>query len=360
MKRILPAVVAMTAVASLPMSQALADGGPRAPTSQRAATPSAPAVAPITPAPAPTPAPPPPAPPATPAAQPAQAPERAGPVQPSAASLANGGVNFQTPAGYQFYSADDARAYLQRAGAAEPPGQILGMVGPTGQDPASANFWGAVITYQDVGYVPATGGEKLSAQAFESEVRASRAAGNRPFEAFAVQPAFDPNGPVLTWAERTGPDAPTARNLRYDMRLLGRSGVAGVTVAARNDQLGQVVSAAPSLQSMLSFPAGQGYANRAVGDRTAAMDLPGLITGNPPTGVTVDTAMAEGAPSDAQKTGLFGGGLGGILPWIAGGVIALAGLGWYVSGRNRRARDDFEDDEDDGDGDADATDRANA
>ena len=136
--------------------------------------------------------------------------------------------------------------------------------------------------------------------------------------------------------------------------MLGRSGVAGVTVVARNDQLGQVVSAAPALQSMLSFPAGQRYGDRAVGDRTAALDVPGLITGAAAQpAATAEAASVEGAAPAAAKSGLFSGGIGSVLPWVAAGVVLLAGLGWYIAGRSPRPDDDFDDDEDDGDGDAD-------
>jgi uncharacterized membrane-anchored protein len=263
-------------------------------------------------------------------------------------------VQFTTPAGYQFYSADDARAFLQRAGAAPPEGQVLGMVGPSGQQPTAADFWGAVISYQDIGYVPSTRADALSAADFESQTRAARAAAGRPFEAFAVQPAFDPAAPSLSWGERTAADAPGVRNLRHEIRVLGRSGVSGVTVVARNDQLGQVVSAAPALQSMLAYPAGQRYGDRAVGDRTAALDVPGLITGAAAQpAVVAEAASAEGAAPAAAKSGLFSGGIGSVLPWVAAGVVLLAGLGWYIAGRSPRPDDDFDDDEDDGDGDAD-------
>ncbi len=293
---------------------------------------------------------------------PAQAPVRAAPLQRQSAapapaapaaragqiSLADGAVTLTVPAGFELLSPAEAQAYLQRAGAPAPRGDILGLVAPVGVATTSADFWGSVLAYEALGYVPPDNAAALTAPAFEGAVRTARTSAARGFERFETAPAFSPAG-ALSWAERTAPDGPATRNIRHEQRALGRGGVASLTSVVRANQLGQLVAAMPAFMQGLSFPAGQRYGDATASDRRAAVDLPGLVTGEQNV-ASAAAATGQGFVQTNAGGQAGGAGLQGLFPWIALGVIALAALGWFAMGRRDRAADsDDYDDEDEAD-----------
>jgi uncharacterized membrane-anchored protein len=323
----IPTIVrAVLAAAFLAATPAFADG-PAQPTPDVAAPPIP------RPAPAPVEQQPPvraaPVPPAEPAATPAPI-GQSGPISlPQSTGLA-----LNVPSGYRFYSADEARAFLQRTNNAAPPGDILGLLAPANIQINQPDAWGTVVSFQPIGYVPSDNAGKLTDAAFEGEVRTARQAASRPFEGFALAPAFASSGPSIVWAERTLPPATQGRDLRHEIRLLGRNGVATLASVGSADQMGAMQAAAPDYLSMLQFGAGQRYADFAPSDRRADYDLPGLVTGVP---LSQQNAVAEAASTDMQPatSSTSGAGLMGLFPWIAGGVAVLAGIG-YMLFRGRR------------------------
>ncbi|MBL8548790.1 MAG: DUF2167 domain-containing protein [Hyphomonadaceae bacterium] len=323
------AVAALAAFSSpILMAPALADGPAAAPryTSPAAAEP---AVAP----------------------SPSQAPVRAGPIQPTAETasaaprtgqiaLANGAAQLNVPAGYLFYGPAEAQAYLQRTSAAAPRGEVLGLLAPAGTRPESADFWGSVITYEPVGRVMPEGAALLTSAEMAANTRAARQEAGRGFEGFVAQPAFEPGAASLAWAERTAPDAPAAKNLRHEQRLLGRYGALSFVTIGRFDQFDQIRTSAPTMLQMASFPSGQGYNDfNASTDQTSRFDLAGLVTGKE--SATAQAASeAGGATPTSQGFAGSGAGIQGYFPWIAGGVVALAALGWLLLGRKKPKPDD--------------------
>ena len=338
---------------------ALGDGRPEtAPLPPRAAAQPqvapAPSAAPLRAAPVqPSAAPAQPAPAAAPAAAtaaPAAAPAAAAAPRTGAITLADGAVVVTTPAGFEFWPAAEAQAYLQRANAPAARGQVQGMLAPAGSRPTQANFWGTVVAYEPIGHVAADSAPGLQAASFEADVRAARTAEQRGFEGFAAQPAFDPAGASLSWAERSAATAANARDLRHEQRVLGRAGVVSLTTVARNDQLGAINAAAPDMLGSVAFPAGRRYADFiAQTDPASSYDLPGLITGRQSEVATA--AGAQGLAAVPEKT--QGAGIQGWFPWIAVGVVVLAVLGWFVMGRRNK---DVE--EDDAEADAAPAERA--
>ncbi|MBI1187870.1 MAG: DUF2167 domain-containing protein [Alphaproteobacteria bacterium] len=297
---------------------------------------------------------------AAPAQPPPQEPVRAQPLQPTtpaaettAASgpqtgtipLANGAAAITVPAGYEFWPASEAQSFLQRANAAPPSGQVLGLIATAGAQPTAPDFWGTVVSYHPIGYVGADSASTLQGETLEADVRQARADANRPFEGFILQPAFDPAG-ALSWAERTAAQpAPTVRDLRHEQRILGRAGVVTLTTIARTDQQGQAVNAAAAMRQATAFATGQRYADfNAETDNRSNYDVKGLVTGVP--NATVATAASADAGGVAGKGKEAGGGLQSWFPWIALGVVGLAGIGWFVLGRRNRDLDDDDDDDD--------------
>ena len=280
-------------------------------------------------------------------------------------TLANGGLKLFVPANYYFLPAADARAHLQRIGAQAPSGEVLGMVAPAGSRPIDDGFWGAVISVNPLGHVAEERADRLTAPDFVDEVRGARAAPAPRLEAFAAPPANDTARHVTSWTERYPAGAPTARTVRNEQRLLGRNKVAGVTIDARPEQLPTINAAAPEIARMVSFPAGQGYADFVpASDAAPLYDLPSLLTlkprptvetaalpAPPPTPApTAPAATSGGIPAQssglqpvsdaAQKTApasaFTAADVQKWLPWLGGGLVALAIIPWLVGLARRR------------------------
>lgn len=275
--------------------------------------------------------------PATPpAAQPAAAPAEG---RTGVIPLNGDELTINVPNGYRLYSAEEAYAFLQRNNAAAPSGTVLGLLAPANTDVRANNVWATVISYDAIGYVQAETASGLSDTNLESQTRDARVAQNKPFEGFAVMPAFVGEGtPQVVWAERTAaPGGAQGKDFRHELKLLGRYGVATMTSVGSADQMPAIEAAAADMQNMLSFPAGRTHADfQAASDTVSAYSVPGLVTG-----VAAESAVAQPASDGGQAQTAFGG-LAGYFPWIALGVVVLAGVGYMMM---RRRDDDDEDDE---------------
>lgn len=253
------------------------------------------------------------------------------------------GLALTVPNGYRFYDAGQAQAFAQRNGAAMPPGTILGLLLPAGATPTTQGAWGTIVSYQPIGHVAADGAPRLSDPGFEAEVRAARVGANRPFEGFAAPPTFVEAGPTVTWAERSAIPGAGGRDLRHETRLLGRNGVAGLTTIGSADQMPAVTAASEEMLRMVAFGAGQRHGDFvAATDQASTWDIASLVTGIPPGGEQALVADAASAGA-AGEQGSGGGLLGGLFPWIAGGVVVLAGAGYFIARAmgGRKDEDEF-------------------
>src|SRR5262249_17883054 len=148
-------------------------------------------------------------------------------------------------------------AFLARNNAAPACGAVLGLVARHDQRPDAQGAWATVISYQDVGYVPAASANGLAAPTLEADTRTARASQNRAFEGFAAPPGFDASNNSLSWAERTAPPGAGGKDMRFEQKLLGRRGVACLSSIGSADQLPAMQAAAGDLIHMISFTAGQ-------------------------------------------------------------------------------------------------------
>ncbi len=273
-------------------------------------------------------------------------PVRAAPVQPSDSTaapegrtgiipLGDGALTLNVPRGYRFYSAEEAYGFMQRNEATAPSGTVYGLVARAGDDIRAPGTWATVISYDAIGYVQPETASGLADAAFEAEVRAARNNQNRRFEGFIVSPEYETDAPTLVWAERSAAPGAGGKDLRFEQKVLGRNGVACLTSIGSADQLDDIMAAADDLRGMLSFTEGQRHSDfEPASDQVSAYTVPGLVTGVP---ASDPQALASGAADDGQ-TGF--GGLAGWFPWVAFGVILLAGAGYLMM--RRRRDDDFE------------------
>jgi uncharacterized membrane-anchored protein len=250
--------------------------------------------------------------------------------------LGNDGLSLNVPAGYRFYSAEEAYAYLQRADQPTPNGVVYGLLARNGQDIRAPGTWATVISYDAIGYVQPETASGLSDANFETQVRDARATQSRRFESFAADPSFNTETPYLSWAENVAPPGgATGKDLRYEQKVLGRNGVAAMTSIGSADQLPAIAAAAADLRGMLTFPEGQRHADfQAASDEVSAYSVPGLVTGVPRADPQAVAATTGGTGQTAF------GGLSGYFPWIALGVVVLAGAGYMMM--RRRGDDDDE------------------
>lgn len=268
--------------------------------------------------------------PVTPASDPAMTPQGRSGIVP----LNDGGLTLSVPEGYRFYSASEAHVFLQRTSASAPDGAVVGLLARAGDDIRRDGAWATIISYDAIGYVQPETAAGLSDANFETSVRAARTQQNRAFEGFIAEPAFDADAPTLIWAERSAAPGAGGKDLRYEQKLLGRHGVAGLTSIGSADQFDEIGAAAADLRGMLSFNEGQRHADfQPASDQVSAYSVPGLVTGVPNAQLQAATASTQ----DAGQTGF--GGLAGWFPWVALGVIVLAIAGYMMM---RRRRDDAE------------------
>ena len=173
----------------------------------------------------------------------------------------------------------------------------------------------------------------------ETQVRDSRQTQHRRFEGFATTPSFNAEAPYVVWAERVAaPGGAGGKDLRYEQKIMGREGVAGMTSIGSADQQPAMAAAAATLRGMLSFPEGKRHADfQAASDTVSDYSVPGLVTGVP---TPRQSGLVNVADTGTGQTAF--GGLSGYFPWIALGVVILAGGGYLLM---RRRDDDEEYDE---------------
>ena len=270
---------------------------------------------------------------------PAAQPDQALSGQSGQMSLVGGEVNLNVPRTYRFYPAEVALGYLQRNGAPAPSGTVIGLIAPASARIDRPGTWATLLSYDSIGYVPGETASGLGDANFQSDVQTARSTQGRVFEGFAIDPAFDALAAGLGWAERTGaPGGASGGDFRHEQRMLGRSGVAGLTSLGSADQMSAITAALPDIIGMVRFAPGRAYADfQPASDTVSNYTVPALVTGVPP---PPPLAVADGGVS-GQQTSV--GGLSGAFPWIAGGVIILAAAGYLMM---RRRRDpDFEPDD---------------
>lgn len=273
--------------------------------------------------------------PQTPAAQPSAAPQgRTGTIP-----LGSDGLSLNVPASYRFYGEPEARAFLQRANQAAPAGEVYGLLARNGDDIGAPGTWATVVSYDDIGYVQPATASGLSDATFETQVRDARRTQNRTFEGFANAPSFNTEAPYLVWGERVAaPGGAQGKDLRYEQKILGREGVASLTSVGSADQAPAMAEAATALRGMLSFAEGKRHADfQAASDRVSDYSVPGLVTGVP----TNAPQLVATTPSSGGGQTAFGG-LSGYFPWIALGVVVLAGAGYLLMRRRNEDDEDFE------------------
>ena len=167
--------------------------------------------------------------------------------------------------------------------------KVLGMIMPSDKTPLD-DTWGAVITYDDDGYVSDEDAVKIDYSALlkdmqEGTAQASEERVKLGFPAirlvgWASPPFYDRHTHKLHWAKELEFGDQAKHTLNYDVRALGRRGVLKINFVAGMEQLDEIKGVIPAVMDMPQFEAGSRYADFVPGvDKVAAYGIGGLIAG---------------------------------------------------------------------------------
>lgn len=232
---------------------------------------------------------------------------------------------------YDFYGPDDARKILVSVWGNPPDVAegVLGLVMQAGKSPLS-NAWGAVVTYEDTGYVSDDDASKADYDDILKSLKDNTEQANEQrrkdgypvmhVAGWAEAPHYDNGTHSVVWARDLEIEGNQQHSLNYDLRTLGRKGVLSVNLVSAMPDLAEVHAAAAMLASHASFDIGLRYADYDPSkDRKAEYGVAGLVAA----GVGV---------AAAKKLGLLAIGLKFFKPL----AIAVAAL--FATMRKRIAR----------------------
>ncbi len=177
--------------------------------------------------------------------------------------------------------------------------------------------WFATFEFNDTGYIKDN--EKIDADSLlqsvkegteqSNKVRRKKGWGTLSIVGWRFKPQYDEKSHLLEWAFLAKDDKTGNPVANYNTRVLGRTGVMSVTVAADPQSLDTAIGQFKKVVSGYQFADGKRYAQYKPGDKVAEYGLAALIAG--------------GAAAVATKKGFFSV-IGAAL--AAGWKFLLAGL----------------------------------
>lgn len=190
---------------------------------------------------------------------------------------------------YYFLNAQEARKVIVD-GWRNPPevaDGVLGLVFPAGKTFLD-DTWGAVVTYQDTGYVSdgdakETDYSELLSQMQEGEDESNQQRTQQGYPTmnligWAEQPSYDSRSHSMVWAQNLKVGGDPVNTLNYDVRLLGRQGVLSLNMLSSMPHLQEIRGAAKTLVQTASFDSGARYADfNKETDKVAEYGVGGLV-----------------------------------------------------------------------------------
>ncbi|WP_419809921.1 DUF2167 domain-containing protein [Sphingomonas sp.] len=205
-------------------------------------------------------------------------------------ALPQAGATLHLGKDFYFLDAAQARQVLTELWG-NPPSTadgVLGLVMPAGKS-VMDETWGAVVTFQDSGYVTDDDAstadyDKILTQlregeAEENEQRRAQGYPGMHLMGWAQPPSYDRATHAVIWARDLKIDGASADSLNYDVRVLGRKGVLSLNMLWDMPHLAEVRTAAATFGRTAQFTSGQAYTDfdEAKGDKRAGYGLAGLV-----------------------------------------------------------------------------------
>lgn len=164
---------------------------------------------------------------------------------------------------------------------------VLGLIMPADKTVLDES-WGAIVTYEDTGYVPDSDASAQDYDKVLSDMRSGEAEANEArrkdgypeahLMGWAQPPSYDKASHSLIWARDIKFGNAPVDGLNYDVRALGRHGVLSLNMLWDMPHLGDTRAAAAELGKAAAFDKGSAYADydKSV-DKTAEYGLAGLV-----------------------------------------------------------------------------------
>ncbi|QPQ55890.1 DUF2167 domain-containing protein [Allosphingosinicella flava] len=212
-------------------------------------------------------------------------------LHPATGDVAIAGANAVLHLGsnYYFLPADEAKRVLTDVWGNPPDVAegVLGLVLPAGKT-VFDDSWGAVITFEETGYVSDEDAKTSdydeiieNIRAAEPEINAERARGGyaeQHIVGWAQAPTYDPQTHSLIWAQNIRFGDQADHSLNYDVRLLGRKGVLSMNMLSSMSHLAETREAAGKFGRSAEFTPGNRYADfNPATDAKADFGIAGLV-----------------------------------------------------------------------------------
>lgn len=205
--------------------------------------------------------------------------------------VGDGMIRLSIPDGYKFLDADQSY-YLVTDVWENPPSVTNGMLGVIMHAEADVYDESTVffVHYEDIGYVSdedadgieyaAKMKEMLQDDSLENAQRIADGYSGLRLVGWASAPYYDKQRKVLHWAKEMDSDDRDVNVLNYNIRVLGRKGVALINAVSSMDRLDIVKDEVPNVLAMVSFNDGYRYDQfDPATDKVSSQGLDGLIDG---------------------------------------------------------------------------------
>lgn len=199
-------------------------------------------------------------------------------------------VTLSVPAGMIYYSQADTKRILEDLWGNAPGYEQAGMLANEGADLSAIETWGAIISYEDTGYVSDADARDIDYDDLLKDMKSRTRAESKQnvqdgypsmeLVGWATAPRYEAGAHRLYWAkELVFDEAREDPTLNYDMRMLGRGGVLSINFVSNMSQLDSIESVAASVLAAPQFNEGQAYGDYVKGDATAGYGIAALVAG---------------------------------------------------------------------------------
>lgn len=205
-------------------------------------------------------------------------------------TLDQAGATLDVPDDFFYLNAEDTETILVELWGNPPSDPTLGMIFPVQHSEDHGSDWGAVIEYEEDGYVSDEDAHKIDYDdllsemqddvALSSEERVKMGYDSIQLVGWASQPYYDDIHKKLHWAQEIKFGEDESHTLNYNIRVLGRKGVLLINFIADMDDKDTIDANLDSVLSMTNFNEGSRYEDFDPKlDKVAAYGIGGLIAG---------------------------------------------------------------------------------
>jgi uncharacterized membrane-anchored protein len=205
-------------------------------------------------------------------------------------TLANGVGSITVPSTFRYLDPKQSAYILHEVWGNPLDTTTLGMLVPAEHKITSPESWAFIITYDEMGYVKDDDADEIDYEELLEEMRSDTEAENESRKAegyeaitlvgWAAQPFYDKDKKVLHWAKELKFGENEQSTLNYNVRILGRKGVAVLNAVGYMNQLPDVKKNIPSVMASFQFGEGKKYSDfDPEVDEIAAWTIGGLVAG---------------------------------------------------------------------------------